>query len=1436
MAEPSWYDFLIPSEEKRKAIQEGLDEGVLYSRIVGEEGVDGLITRLTEQELIDQGLSDEEIKVRINEQNKYSKLSSLLPKDIALFGTAEAAKIEAEQESKEIEQPTKEPEEVRKIGLGDKDDYEVGLGESLTGAVVSGGIKIPKGIINFGTLLYDAATGDGIDVDKSLTERFNREFEKTIFGVIENQAEEQARATAAGHLTEAFLQLYGGSKIAMKTLGPAIQYASMKARQLAPKLVTAIKTNRYGKLDETATSVANAGKKAKELNKPNGFDKFVAVSLGGGFGGGAIVMKAEDIGTFGDINALDFLGTGLDREQRKSANEDAFRQLNNKFKFGTELAFPILPFVYGVGKTAKLLAGKGKDLAFSNSQIERWVDRYVGKPFRSRSNKPQQIFDNVQKLEGKKSSVKVLSDDIAKDFNQSLKKISKNSTRASEAIQNPLQLSELFSNFLLATDDVVKKGRIVFQGFSDKSLKAFRKSMNELGVNKQNIDELISNGIDFRTTAAALKNTIAQGKNYNVAVDELNTILNNRVKYNLSADYKIFDMNMGLFDGFKPTLGAKEDVAKIIKRYHINNGEKGFSIDDAMIVVNNILKRVTKDPVTQAPQFPIGTANILDDSAVQIKSISENITAGGKFKADKVGGLIQTKSDLAAFNSLFGKYKNAKNTIYNVMTDLADIVSRDKFYTQLLADSEALLAKGERPLFYKSYNEALKNLPYQEIIRAPLKLRTRLSDQVYSSPLDGLFTSKTWADSIKTGDEIIGSALTRSLPYRAMLLIPKGISQAGKTILGPFTHLRNFFSAVFTTVHSGNILIPPQKLAEFFTQAVKSAQPQLLYRATGNPRFRNTPQDQGLYQFLLEEGVVNQNVIARDIEGLFGDITRAGKSNETAEVFFNKLVNSTTQKFKKLYNVAQDLYTAEDDVFRITNFLAEGYKYKEAYKQALKDGIIKKMPSDLDIMKQAAKIVRETVPNYAYVSDFVKGIRRSPLGSFASFPSEIFRTGGNTTMLAVKEMKDPVLQAVGMKRLTGQALTYGFFPLAAMSAGSALYGLGKEKIIAMREILPTWSEDNTIIGVYEDGKYKYIDFSHGFFYDTMIQPVNTIVANVEKAKAADENDPLIVGFANGLSRALGKVLEPFFSESIWVGAVADVMIRNGIKDNGSPVWNPEDSLMTKWTKSTRHVAYTLSPGSLPQLKRLINAMQNKSQKGVNYEIPDELLGFVGFRKVPLQLKTNLNFKIAEFQEAKRNEAKKIFEGLRTGDPVTDENQIIRQYFEANKSFYEDMSKLRRVYDAVKTLGMRDDVIEELFGVRGELPLYGDIENNVFFPLLISKGQVAGVEDLARDKKIPNILNERVLSIIERMENDMIELKLNKDFDLNLEKYLIKPRQTSELLITPDIPKQVSSAVPNPNVINSGQTAQLNQGLTMAENALLSDEEKAIKLRSRGMIT
>jgi hypothetical protein len=113
--------------------------------------------------------------------------------------------------------------------------------------------------------------------------------------------------------------------------------------------------------------------------------------------------------------------------------------------------------------------------------------------------------------------------------------------------------------------------------------------------------------------------------------------------------------------------------------------------------------------------------------------------------------------------------------------------------------------------------------------------------------------------------------------------------------------------------------------------------------------------------------------------------------------------------------------------------------------------------------------------------------------------------------------------------------------------------------------------------------------------------------------------------------------------------------------------------------------------------------------------------------------------------------------------------------------------------------------------------------------------IQSTEDLADNKNIPKIFTERVMRQIEKMENDMQRLKLNKDFNLDINNYLLKNVNTSELQ-TPPLPKEVTETAVNPNVINSGQVAQLNNGLTMAENALLSDEEKMIKLKQRGMLT
>ena len=60
------------------------------------------------------------------------------------------------------------------------------------------------------------------------------------------------------------------------------------------------------------------------------------------------------------------------------------------------------------------------------------------------------------------------------------------------------------------------------------------------------------------------------------------------------------------------------------------------------------------------------------------------------------------------------------------------------------------------------------------------------------------------------------------------------------------------------------------------------------------------------------------------------------------------------------------------------------------------------------------------------------------------------------------------------------------------------------------------------------------------------------------------------------------------------------------------------------------------------------------------------------------------------------------------------------------------------------------------------------------------------------------------------------------------------------IVTPPLPGAVTSAMPNPEVIQTAQAnlsnVPNNGGLTASEMALLSPEEQQIRLRQRGMIS
>ena len=76
------------------------------------------------------------------------------------------------------------------------------------------------------------------------------------------------------------------------------------------------------------------------------------------------------------------------------------------------------------------------------------------------------------------------------------------------------------------------------------------------------------------------------------------------------------------------------------------------------------------------------------------------------------------------------------------------------------------------------------------------------------------------------------------------------------------------------------------------------------------------------------------------------------------------------------------------------------------------------------VKEKAADIVKNNIPNYDYVGDFIQQLRRLPLGNFISFPVETIRTGINTLRQGVKEVGDPYTAGIGTKRILG-VTTFG---------------------------------------------------------------------------------------------------------------------------------------------------------------------------------------------------------------------------------------------------------------------------------------------------------------------------------------------------------------------------------------------------------------------------
>jgi hypothetical protein len=1301
--------------------------------------------------------------------------------------------------------------------------------EAMVAGIADFNIKLIKGPINVAAEIIDFARGAGVEPESSAVAKVEKYFTDSVLGKIGTEAEKIAFSDAAGKLTSAVGQILG--------LAKPTQALTDWGFKTANRYFEAAK---IGKVASNSKNVQDALKEVKKLNGLSGKQKFASFLIGGGLGM-AVVADPEEFGTLSEwFKGTRFEGSlgrlGLDREKKSDPRDEAARRLYNRVKLGVESGIISAPIIFAAGKVGNIIKNQTKDVAASNEALDQWIERYLVAPMRSRGLKSEEMFEGIQRVKNKIASGQVSAIDAIRDIDTALFKISKEAN-INKGTPELKRLIGRLDELLVTGDDIVKGNKFLFKGFDTKKLAEFRKfAKDELGLTLPQIERLVTELANTRNVFNNFKNSFFAGGNINVAANDFAKIMSERMQNLWTSEYRIFEDNFKLFPWtkYEPIQSHVDEAKVVLGRYAARNGVKltDQELDDQL---QTILKQAKKDPLTGSPEFPLYNQSAMAEDGIQYINMAKSFE-NGKFRP---GEFFKTEKDIRAFQRLFGQKRDLRNTIINTMTDLATLTSKDEFYNNMLNINDKLIKEGRPGIFYPTPTSArtgLRNvIGGQDIIttKGGLNIKSPIGEDYYTNPLNGKYTSKPYADALNFSEKILFDKLAKDIVYQHFVLIPKGLTQISKTILGPFTHTRNFITQAEFALMTGNLFKDPRKIAENFKRAFNTIQPQLLYR--------NLPKDQAMAKFLIEEGVMSTSAVANDLGGMLDDMTK------TTDVY-RRLFGRFGKGMEKLYKFASDLYIAEDDIWKIYNTFAEFDTYKNAYTNSFKSGAIKTMPTDLEIMKQATKIVRDTVPNYAYVGDFIKATRRTPLGNFMAWSASVIRSGMKTFELAQNEIKDPILHSQGVKRMMSFGTGIAVALPSIQAAVHGAYGVTNKMVAAARFFVPDFSTNSTLILTRdENGNFKYIDGSGAFVYDTLTSPFQSIIAEVNMKTAYDPKAPVIPATYKGLIKGIGKLMEPFISESIWLETFNNLVVRNGVTKDGKKLWNDQMDPPDKVLEAVKYFIGQVAPLSYKQSERLITSVQGKpGPRGEKYEVSDEVAGFYGLRQIKLEPLKSMDFIIDKYQKGTAD-ARKLFTvpAQKGGEMSGDE--FIENFYYANRKKYELMNNLKITNEMAEVLNIQKNDLAQKYKDRDILNHYKYLEGGLFRPYTISKPLMQKTEKIYQELstnfdniEITKTLSNDTLYSLQKMIGDMSRVPLGENLSnyIKLEDYLIGDRKT---LLGPrsEGPTNVQplppQPQPNPQVVSKPPMPMNQQtGLTATETGLLTDAEKAIRLRQQGL--
>jgi hypothetical protein len=1206
---------------------------------------------------------------------------------------------------------------------------KIGTLESMLSGVASGLIAIPKGFFSLGASIMDLGVNSG---KAAAVEQWFDDL---------TEFDEKAEATAAGKITELLVNIGIPGGLAFKS-----------ASGLAKTAMIAGKNKKYLKLDNP--SLVGAADEALELTAKGKTRQFIAGALGGGVAEGVFVGDAEKVGTFGDL-----IGgpTSIDRS---GTDVDATREILNRIKFGTEGAL-FTGILGGAGTVIKKITNRNKGLDVANSQLDEWIDNVAAK-FRARSGKTQELFNLERESLGLRSQDTNVAQRLSRNLEVNIDKMfpffrnigNKQTVKEKSKFLN--DLNEALLSGEAKIDDVT--GATTYGAMDEAAVKKVRDTINKFATSKEMAKELDDQIMGSLTTMRDKWAELFETLGGTLTPEDLKgfkSIFGNKFKNYLGATYDIFqDQSLIPFLRYKPAAQSIENAKKVFKESWAEANpelvKQGKVLEDleAEQYVADILKPqniglpkgIRMDKPSQAyftiPDFFVNRT-VLDDV----------VNAKGRLGGPRINvEQLASEADQKVFNELFGKNTNPMITMITGMSKLSMITRRNVLYKDIFKKNEEVIANWmaaadkttvPQPMFARTEDEArlfFGNADYRRI--EPVDQAQRLAVSTTpgaTTPFSGI--ENTYYARNGVAEAIEGTSFATKdrgnigRLYDSLILYPKAASQIAKTILSPVTHLRNFVSAGAFAAANG--ILPAADPA-----AIKQA-----YQAlqTG---LKGTRQQNELYEELLALGVVNRNVRIGDISKLMEDVGFG--SSMTSDKGMRLLL----KPLSKLKSTAQDLYTAEDDFWKIYSWAIEKNRIEKAFEA---QGIIKNTNASIKrngvqikyddnfLKREAADIVRNNIPNYDYVSDFVKGIRKLPIGNFVSFPAEIARTGTNIVRRALREINETIeitdgagkvikrikpLEGIGYKRLFGFTTTVAAIPVGTAAAFQAIYDVTDEEREAIRRFAAQWSKNSTLLPIKQkDGSFKYIDFSHANAYDTLLRPLQTVINSVQDGRT-DENG-MMDDFAKGLFTAMAEFGQPFISEAIWTEAVSDIIMRGGRTREGFQVYSPEDTPGDRNSKIIKHLVRAQMPFSLDQLKRLDRSIESRDvlvkgkfdEYGQDFEFGDEFQGLFGFRAVKVNPERAMNFKVADYQKGVRDSRSLFTRVALKGGPI-EPREIVDAYINANRALFGVKKTLKGDMDAARLLNISDD------GFYGALDRVSNreanaIDDNVFIPYNIS---------------------------------------------------------------------------------------------------------------------